>query len=132
MWFCAIVCLTYVVCGQIVGNFYPFSSFAMYARVAPSATRILAKSSSGNASETAEYTDWQCSTFTLSDCLGAGDTNVVYRDREALQVVRDAKALKSAQRHDHEAVLLIRRIWRFAPSVEARDCVMAQCTAERR
>lgn len=132
IWLSVIICITYVMCGQIVDNFYPFSSFAMYARVVPSASRIVARNSAGVVTETAEYTNWQCSTFTPADCLGPGDTNVVYRDREALQVVRKSRLLPPAPRHPPEAVLLVRRVWHFTPDVERHDCVIAHCTAERR
>ncbi len=131
-WFSAIVCVTYVLCGQIVSNVYPFSSFGMYARVAPTATRMIARSSAGTVSEVAEYTNWKCSAFRVTDCLQPGDTYVVYRDREAFRVLRDATALKSVQQHHPEPVLLLRRIWRFAPVVESHDCVIAHCTAVRR
>lgn len=128
LWLSAIVCATYVLCGQVVRDAYPFSSFAMYARATPSATRIVAKSADGAVFEVDAYTAWQCTAFTLADCVTPEDGTVAYRDREALRSIRET----STTGRERAQVLLIRRSYKFTSQTEIRDCVMARCTAARR
>jgi hypothetical protein len=130
LWLSVIICATYVLCGQIAGDAYPFSSFAMYARVATGTTRIFAKEANGAIAEVDRYKSWSCSAFTLSDCVKAEDGTVGYRDREALRVVRNNAPATTGGRR--EPVLLVRRTYRFMPQSETLDCVMAHCTAEPR
>lgn len=129
LWVAAIVCVAYVVCGQLVESAYPFSSFPMYARVTRSATRIVAVDAAGAASDAGAYTSWRCNAIRVDDCLPHGDASFGYRDREALRTVRSSAG---EGRHPREPVLLVVRIYDFAPQIRRRDCVIAHCTAERR
>src|SRR5512142_1686071 len=129
VWLSLIVCGAYVVCGQLVQNAYPFSSFPMYARISRSASRILARNAAGTVSETATYAAWKCSAFTLSSCEVPPESAIVYRDREALDAVNRSSP---GGGHPRVAVDLVRRTDRFTPAFERHDCVMAHCTAEKR
>ena len=135
-WFPALCVLVgYFAIARGLGNFYPFSTFEMYAGLsAHTASRVLAVDAAGGEHEIRRFEGYRCDSLELEppSCREHGDYyRIGYVEREAAEYL--AAQAAAPERGEGEPVRLVRRIWRFhgsgPPTVE--DCPVASCRAVR-
>lgn len=129
--------LGYVLVARGVNNFYPFSTFSMYAATEESsASRVLARDAAGKDHEVSSFVNWSCEhpiDLNPSRCESLDGLGRYYKigyvDREmtsALEKTRPTSPEVSAS-----PVTVFRRIWRFADDggVSVTDCELGACEA---
>ena len=124
----ALVLVGYLVAARGVDNFYPVSSFPMYASAKGTATsRVMALTQAGDFAEVTAFESWQCGEFGNLDatfCEGVGSIPYIDREREAH--VRGHPGTGGAP------IQLVRRVFSFDGKTRRSHCVLAQCTAVRK
>jgi hypothetical protein len=123
--------IAYFALSRSVGNFFPFSTFAMYAGDrAPRASRILARDAAGAVHEIDRLRAWQCDRPVRIEhdaCGGGPYAQVDYLDRAALGWIDAHRAGDGAAPFE-----VVRRIWRLdagAGPPPFEDCLLARCRA---
>ena len=127
------VMVIYVVSARGLGNVYPVSTFEMYGgSTMRAASRIVARSESGEAVELRTYSRWRCDRFVdpaPQACLASWpyDHQPSVDERAAAAINRAPKPVAETVR-----VEVVRRIWRLhpdEPEPSVSDCVLARCEA---
>lgn len=126
------VALGYLLVARGVDNFYPFSTFSMYAAVEEnSASRVLVRDGAGRLREVSSFRGWACDRPVDLNPEECETTGRYYRlryidDATARRLATPATDLAAA-----EPVTLLRRIWWFddAGGISSEECELASCRA---
>lgn len=118
----------YLAAARGVGSFYPISTFAMYASApGQSASRIMARSSSGEYLEVTDFDGWRCDRLPALDRVACADArSVPYVDREREEHIRSHAGAGGQE------VELVRRVFSFDGVARPPYCTIAHCSARRR
>jgi hypothetical protein len=132
---CRVVALAmggYLAVSWCVRDFFPFSTFSMYAAREASASRLVARDARGRIAEIDRFTSWRCEgplDVRAEACTGEPRfATLAYKDREA------ADYIVSHGGDDPSAapVDVVRRIWWASAEggpPPAHDCLLQRCTA---
>lgn len=128
-----VVLVGYSAVAWVVGSFYPFSVFPMYAQAPQQrrAARLGARTAAGDMVELTRYRAFDCDRALDPDgfdaVCGARAYAPAYLDDELSHHV----VARSAEVPHGEPIEIVRRVWTIAEdgSLSSDDCVLARCTA---
>ena len=127
----------YLLIARIVGDFYPFSTFSMYANVrSTSASHVVVRDSAAALHEVYEYASFSCKAAIDVDpprCRASRDfESIGYIDRDIKEYI---EKYSTPNLEMGEPVELVRHIWRFqdgSGEVLLEDCLLQRCQAVRK
>ena len=129
----ALVFVTYTALAFSLHNFYPVSTFEMYAaQRTDSASRVVARDAGGQVHELDRFDAWRCDgpiSVEPAACPGQFPYSyTTYLDRAAVDFVGQHAGAGG------EPVDVIRRVFRLSdqPQIAVEDCLLQHCRAVRR